>query len=85
MAPAPLSTVCFRFRPAGIDETQIDRINNILMEKLNGSGFLYLTHTKLNGRFTLRLVVAQTHVTKRHVEEAWEAVSSTARSLPVPS
>jgi aromatic-L-amino-acid decarboxylase len=66
-APALLNLVCFRLR-AG------DGANRQLMERLNGSGDLYLTHTKLDGKFTLRLCVGQTNTEARHVERAWQRI-----------
>ena len=52
-----------------------------LMERLNRSGKLYLTHTKVSGLVTLRLVIAQTHVTREHVQEAWRRIRETAEKL----
>ena len=70
-APAPLNLVCFRHR--GGDES-----NERLMNSLNRSGDLYLTHTRLNGRFTLRLCVGQTNTTEKHVERAWNRIREEA-------
>jgi aromatic-L-amino-acid/L-tryptophan decarboxylase len=70
-APSPLNLVCFRLR-AG------DAATGRLMEALNASGDLYLTHTKLDGRFTLRLCVGQTHTGARHVENAWRRIREEA-------
>ncbi len=71
-APAPLNLVCFRHR-AG------DDFNRRLLEKLNQSGKLYLTHTVLNGRYTLRLCVGQTHTEAAHVRQAWEMIQQSAK------
>ncbi len=73
-APAPLNLVCFRHRGG-------DAINQALLERLNQSGHLYLTHTKLDGRFTLRLSVGQTHTELRHVERAWRRIRQEAKNL----
>ncbi|HXJ92264.1 MAG TPA: aminotransferase class V-fold PLP-dependent enzyme [Terriglobia bacterium] len=73
-APAPLNLVCFRHRGG-------DAINQTLLERLNQSGDLYLTHTRLDGRFTLRLSVGQTHTELRHVERAWKRIREEAASL----
>jgi aromatic-L-amino-acid decarboxylase len=81
LAPVVISVVCFRFRPEGIDEEQVNKLNEKLNHLLNDSGKIYLTHTVLNGRYTLRMVTAQTNVTLAHVEKAWELIKSTARSL----
>ena len=72
--PPPLNLVCFRHR-AG------DEFNGRLLEALNRSGELYLTHTKLGERFTLRLCVGQTHTEFRHVARAWARIGAVADRL----
>jgi len=69
-APVPLNLVCFRLK-AGDSETQK------LMERLNRSGELYLTHTKLNDRFTLRMSIGGTNTRRKHVEQAWKRIQET--------
>jgi aromatic-L-amino-acid decarboxylase len=73
-APAPLNLVCFRH--VGGDE-----INQGILDRLNNSGKLYLTHTRLDDRLTLRLCVGQTHTEARHVEAAWEEIQQAASAL----
>ena len=73
-APAPLNLVCFRHRGG-------DQRNEELMNRLNSSGDLYLTHTRLDGRFTLRFCVGQTNTTQRHVEQAWKRIQQEADKL----
>jgi aromatic-L-amino-acid/L-tryptophan decarboxylase len=70
-APAPLNLVCFRLRAS-------DEANQKLMDALNRSGDLYLTHTKLDGKLTLRLCVSQTNTTERHVTNAWKRIKEEA-------
>ncbi len=74
MAPAPLNLVCFRHRGS-------DEVNEQLMNRLNDSGDLYLTHTKLSGKFTLRLCVGQTYTEERHVHRAWRRIVEEADKL----
>ncbi len=81
MAPVLLNTVCFRYVPAGIEEEQVNRLNEKLNHILNDSGKLYLTHTLLKNRYTLRMVTAQTNVTQGHVDKAWDLIQRTARNL----
>ena len=69
-APAPLSLVCFRLRQGG------DAANRALLERLNASGKLYLTHTVLDGRYTLRLSIGGTLTEERHVRAAWEEMTN---------
>ncbi len=73
-APVPLNLVCFRHRGG-------DEVNQRLMDKLNASGRLYLTHTRLDDKLTLRLSIGQRGTERRHVEAAWEAMTATASSL----
>lgn len=74
VAPALLNLVCFRHR--GGDET-----TRAIMDRLNASGALFLTHTKLNDAFTLRLCIGQTHTRAEHVERAWKLIRETAAEL----
>jgi aromatic-L-amino-acid decarboxylase len=75
MAPVTMNLVCFRYRPKGIeDDNEISRINEKLLKKINATGRAFVTHTKINGRYVIRMVVAQTNVEQRHVDEAWKLV-----------
>lgn len=74
-APAPLNLICFRHRGG-------DAVNQQILDKLNSSGQLYLTHTRLDGRLTLRLSVAQTNTQRRHVEQAWQLTRAAAKGTP---
>jgi aromatic-L-amino-acid decarboxylase len=71
-APVLLNLVCFRLRSE--NHSNQDQANQLLMQRLNASGDLFLTHTKLNGKFTLRLCVGQTNTQTRHVERAWQRI-----------
>jgi aromatic-L-amino-acid decarboxylase len=73
-APAPLNLVCFRHRGG-------DAINQRLLDRLNQSGDLYLTHTRLDGRLALRLCVGQTHTESRHVAQAWQRIREGATAI----
>jgi aromatic-L-amino-acid decarboxylase len=70
-APVPLNLVCFRHKGG-------DTANQTIMDRLNRSGDLYLTHTKLNGKLTLRLSIGQTNTQARHVENAWKKLQEEA-------
>ena len=74
VAPAPLNLVCFRYR--GSDEN-----NQRLMDRLNQSGDLYLTHTRLRDQFVLRFCVGQTNTTEKHVTRAWQRIQEEASRL----
>ena len=82
LAPVPLNLICFRYRPPGVkDKTALDRINAELLDRLNATGKLFMTHTRLNGVYTLRMMIGQTEVEERHVEQAWDLIRRTAESL----
>jgi len=70
----PLNLVCFR-------HTGGDEFNKNLLEKLNKSGKVYLTHTVMDDKYTLRFCVAQTHTEERHVKAAWELIKKIAGEL----
>jgi aromatic-L-amino-acid/L-tryptophan decarboxylase len=75
MAPVTMNLVCFRFKPFGVDsQEELNRINEDLLKKINASGKAYLSHTKVNGNFTIRMVIANTYVERRHVEETWKLI-----------
>ncbi len=74
VAPVPLNLVCFRL-------VGDDAANEELLARLNHSGDMYLTHTKLNGRYALRMSIGQTHTERRHVERAWAQITAEAQNL----
>ena len=68
----PLNLVCFRHRSG-------DAVNQALMDKLNESGKLYLTHTRLSDKLVLRFCVGQTRTELEHVQTAWRLIKLTAK------
>ena len=73
-APAPLNLICFRLRSGDADTQR-------LMDQLNQSGDLYLTHTRLNNKLTLRICIGQTQTQARHVERAWLRIQQATTQL----
>jgi aromatic-L-amino-acid decarboxylase len=73
-APAPLNLVCLRHKGG-------DEVNQAVLSRLNAVGELYITHTKLDGRYTLRMSIGQSHTEPRHVARAWEKISATAQEV----
>jgi len=73
-APAPLNLVCFRHKSG-------DEANQTIMDRLNRSGDLFLTHTKLDGKLTLRFCVGQANTQAKHVEKAWKRICEEAERL----
>ena len=74
MAPAELNLICFRVKGD-------DALNEELLRRLNASGQLYISHTKLNGKFTLRFCVGQMRTELKHVENAWATICAGATKL----
>ena len=74
VAPPPLNLVCFRHRHG-------DSFNRELLDRLNQTGRLYLTHTTLNDQYVLRFCVGQTQTAAAHVRQAWELIQDTAAKL----
>lgn len=83
LAPVPMSVVCFRACPAALagDEAELDRVNDALLTRLNASGRLFLSHTRLDGVFALRLAIGHVRTTEAHVADAWQQIRDTAREL----
>ena len=74
-APTPLSLVCFRHHGG-------DDVNQRIMDTVNASGRMYLTHTKLDGRLILRVAIGGTYTERRHVVRAWETIRAAADAMP---
>jgi aromatic-L-amino-acid decarboxylase len=84
MAPVPLALVCFRYNPslAGGDESRLDEINSALLARVNATHRVHLTHTRLEGRYVIRMAIGQRQTERRHVEEAWRLVQAAAAVGP---
>lgn len=89
LAPVPFSTVCFRFRPTGLARHEdhpafhkrLDDLNARLMDAVNRRGDVFLSHTRLRDRFTIRVAIGNLHTERRHVERAWELIRQEAAAL----
>jgi aromatic-L-amino-acid decarboxylase len=78
IAPVPFSLVCFRYAPAGTSEADRERLNASILHRVNESGEAYLSHTKLDGRYVLRLAIGNIRTEERHVARAWELLRQAA-------
>ena len=81
LAPAPLNLICFRYQPEGKTEEELNLINEKLLQSINATGKAYLSHTKLNGKYTLRIVVGQTYILQKHLDNTWELIQEKAKEL----
>ena len=77
LAPVPLSTICFRaINPALTDIESLNKFNKELMDRLNNTGEVFLSHTILNGLFTIRIVISCLRTEEKHVNAVWELIKS---------
>ena len=74
MAPVLFSTICFRYNPGNKTEEELNNLNEKLFEKINSSGKIFLSHTKLNDKFVIRLTIGSIRHERRHIEEAKEII-----------
>jgi aromatic-L-amino-acid decarboxylase len=70
-APRLFSVVCFR--KEGPDEE-----NEAILERVNESGEIFISHTRLNGRYVLRLAIGNERTTEDDVRRAWDALRAAA-------
>ncbi|HEX4965640.1 MAG TPA: pyridoxal-dependent decarboxylase [Thermoanaerobaculia bacterium] len=82
-APVPFSTVCFRARVEGMPEDQ-DRFNERLLTRINAAGPFFLSHTGLQGRYTLRVAIGNLRTEPAHLAALWELVGKSADELRAP-
>jgi aromatic-L-amino-acid decarboxylase len=75
VAPVPFSTVCFRRRRGSDDD------NAAIMDAVNRTGEVFLSHTRLDGRFTIRLAVGNLRTEERHVDRAWQLLREAAAGI----
>lgn len=82
LAPTPFSTICFRAVPHGWnDEEKLNELNEKLMNAVNATGKIFITHTKLNGIFTIRLVISGIRTGEAHVKLAWNVIQETIKEI----
>jgi aromatic-L-amino-acid decarboxylase len=82
LAPVPLSVVCMRAHPQGLDdEPRLDRFNQDLLDRINASGRFFLSHTRVTGRFAIRVALGNLRTTEAHVRELWDELRSQMGAL----
>jgi aromatic-L-amino-acid/L-tryptophan decarboxylase len=86
LAPVPLSVVCFRWNPLGTSgerrsESELDAANQHLLDLVNQTGEVFLSHTRLREGTALRLAVAHLESAERHVTRAWDLLVDLAATL----
>jgi aromatic-L-amino-acid decarboxylase len=83
MAPVPFSVVCFRWKPStrALPDEELDAANERLLDLVNGSGEVFLSHTRLNNRLCLRIAIGHLRTGDAHVRRAWTLLLGHAREL----
>ena len=83
LAPVPFSVVCFRAKPKSLehDPNALDEFNARLLDEVNASGAIFVSHTRLAGRYVIRLAIGNLHTTEEHVRHAWTLLCTVANRL----
>jgi aromatic-L-amino-acid/L-tryptophan decarboxylase len=82
-APHPLSLVCFRYHPRGVgDEDRLEQLNAQLLDAVNATGEMFISHTKLDGKYVLRMAIGNLRTQRSDVEAAWSILQREAAELP---
>ncbi len=79
LAPVPFSTLVFRFNPGNRDETVTNDLNKKLLDSVNATGDVFLSHTKLNGKYGIRLAIGNIKTSWGDVALAWEIIRKKAK------
>ena len=81
-APVPFGVICFRAVPPGLEgEDELNSFNEKLLNKINSTGNLFLTHTKLDGKFVIRLAIGSIRTKEQHVEKAKRLINGELSEL----
>lgn len=79
LAPVDFSLVCLRYRPEGASEAETDAANERLLRAVNATGEFFLSHARLEGRYTIRIAIGNISTTEAHVRRLWELLQGLAR------
>jgi aromatic-L-amino-acid decarboxylase len=86
MAPVPFSVVCFRARPRRLGAAaDVDAFNMRLLDAVNATGEVFLSHTKLGDAIVLRLAIGHLRTAERHVARAWALLQAHTAALAASS
>jgi aromatic-L-amino-acid decarboxylase len=76
VAPVPFSTVCFRAAPQNVPANKLNDLNTKLLEAVNATGEVFMSHTVLNERYILRLAIGNIRTEEQHIERAWQLLQA---------
>ena len=82
LAPVPMSVVCFRACPASLqgNPAELNGLNERLLHRLNATGKVFLSHTKLRGAYALRVAIGHARTTEAHLAGAWQLIRETTKT-----
>ncbi len=80
LAPHPFSVVCFRFAPPGLDEAALAALNARILHAVNATGEIFVSHTKVGGRYAIRLAIGNLRTRRADVEHAWALLRRQAKA-----
>ena len=80
MAPNPLALFCFRYHPENIPDDHLDALNERIFEAINDTGEIYLTQTRINGKYAIRLVSGAPTTEQKHLDKAWQIIKDISRT-----
>jgi aromatic-L-amino-acid decarboxylase len=80
-APVPFSVVCFRATPRSLAAADLDAFNERLLDAVNATGDVFLSHTRLRGQFVMRLAIGHLRTAETHVRQAWAVLITEADRL----
>jgi len=82
LVPLNFNMICFRYHPNDIsDPDELNALNEKFLNSLNDTGEVYMTHTKVKGQYTIRMVIGQTYVQQHHVDKAWDIIQKLSQAL----
>ncbi|XP_017234419.2 LOW QUALITY PROTEIN: tyrosine decarboxylase 1-like [Daucus carota subsp. sativus] len=85
VVPRLFSMVCIRVRPSAMTGkscgNDVNELNRKLLESLNESGRIYVSHTVLDGIYIIRFAIGATLTDINHVSAAWKVVQDHATAL----
>jgi aromatic-L-amino-acid decarboxylase len=84
LAPTPFSTICFRAHPIGMDdESKLDALNEGIMNSINAKGRFFLSHTKLKGKYTIRVAIGNLRTTETDIKDLWNILQTCLKDMSV--
>jgi len=81
LAPVSVTLVCFRLNKDGVSQEELNNINKKLLENVNSTGKVFLSHTSLKGKYTIRMSIANRTTQEAHVVESWKIIKEKAQEI----